>query len=115
MLTISKKSTGHCTQNIRKSHCCRIFDSINLLDDDYLLRHSIETCALSLLVAGALDLDNIELYNIGTAAILHDIGLCKMPHLIHNSNMQPHERNCGLNILSMATILQKESGYPGHF
>lgn len=110
MLTISKRARDIAHKILENPIVVEFLIRINLLDDDYLLRHSIETCALSLLVAGALDLDNIELYNIGTAAILHDIGLCEMPHLIHNSNMQPHEKKLWIEHPVYGYYLTKESG-----
>ena len=83
---------------------------INLLDDDYLLRHSIETCAMSLLVAGALGLDKTELYNVGVASILHDVGLCEMPHLIHKPHLLPHEKKLLKEHSVYGHYLTKESG-----
>lgn len=110
MLTVSKRSRDIAHKILANPIVVEFLIRMNLLDDDYLLRHSIETCALSLLVAGALDLDDVELYIIGTAAILHDIGLCEMPHLIHNSKMLPHEKKLWTEHPVYGYYLTKESG-----
>lgn len=110
MLTISKSARIIAHKVLENPIVIEFLVRISLLDDDYLLRHSIETCAMSLLVAGALSLNKTELYNIGVASILHDIGLCEMPHLIHKSHLLPHEKKL-LNEHSVyGYYFAKESG-----
>lgn len=91
MITISKRARIIADKILKNSIVVDFLMRIKLVDDIFLLRHSIETCALSLLVAGALGANDVELFNIGAAAILHDIGLCEMPHLIYKSDKKPHE------------------------
>lgn len=51
---------------------------VNLIDlkffDDYTFFHSVNVTVLSVLVGTELGLDRSELYNLGLAALLHDIG-----------------------------------------
>lgn len=54
-----------------------------ILDDGFLYEHLINTCVYSLLVAGAMGFDTYNMQCIGTGALLHDIGLCEMPSIIH--------------------------------
>ncbi len=57
---------------------------MKLIDNYYLYKHCIGTCALSLLVAGAMRLSFAEMVTIGSGALLHDLGLCEMPLLIND-------------------------------
>ncbi len=56
---------------------------MKLLDDCFLFKHSVNTCVLSLLVAGAMGINEITVENIGIGALLHDLGLCEMPQVIN--------------------------------
>lgn len=55
---------------------------MKLVDSVFLYEHSIAVCALSLLIAGAMDLDESDIKKIGSAALLHDLGLIEMPLLL---------------------------------
>lgn len=57
--------------------------NMKILDQNYYL-HAVKTCALAILTAGAMKIEPREVYFIGTAAILHDIGLIEAPYLIKN-------------------------------
>jgi len=50
--------------------------------DDYLSNHSINVCLLSLAIAGRLKMSLRDINNLGLAAILHDIGMTKVPENI---------------------------------
>lgn len=91
MMEVSKEARNTANKILRNSIIIDLLIRIKLEDDNFLLRHSIETCALSLLVAGSLGIKDTELFNIGAAAILHDIGLCEMPHLIYKQDMKSQE------------------------
>lgn len=51
---------------------------INIIDlktfDNYTFYHSVNVCILSIVIGKALNLNKKQLYNLGLAAILHDIG-----------------------------------------
>lgn len=55
---------------------------MKLLDDGFLFKHSVNTCILSILVAGAMGINEMTIENIGVGALLHDLGLCEMPQVI---------------------------------
>lgn len=56
---------------------------MKLLDDCFLFKHSVNTCILSLLVAGAMGMNETSVENVGIGALLHDLGLCEMPQVIN--------------------------------
>lgn len=58
---------------------------MKILDSIFLFPHSITSCALSLLVAGAMDINEQEMIKIGKGALLHDLGLCEMPMLLRGN------------------------------
>ncbi|MEW5692546.1 MAG: HD-GYP domain-containing protein [Candidatus Hydrogenedentota bacterium] len=47
--------------------------------DNYLLSHSINVCILSVLLGYAMGFDKNELIGLGEGALLHDIGMAKIP------------------------------------
>ncbi len=55
---------------------------MKLLDDCFLFKHSVNTCILSLLIAGAMNMTETSVENVGIGALLHDLGLCEMPQVI---------------------------------
>jgi len=54
---------------------------MKICSNEFLYKHCIASCALSILVAGALDLPSDEILAIGQAALLHDVGICEMPFI----------------------------------
>lgn len=84
--------------------CIRIVDNIidddivinfcvqmKISDNEYLYKHCANTCALSLLIAGSLELSYSQIKDIGIAALLHDLGLCEMPTLIQLTQRKNQE------------------------
>jgi len=55
---------------------------MKLVDNIFLYEHAIAICALSLLIAGSMGLKTKEIVAIGSAALLHDLGLAEMPLLL---------------------------------
>ncbi|MGM0501868.1 MAG: HD-GYP domain-containing protein [Bacillota bacterium] len=82
MVDISKKVRKLMLKIINNEAVLEFCTRMKLIDNDLFFMHSATTCALSLLVAGAMGLDDKEIIKIGTAALLHDIGLGEMPFLI---------------------------------
>lgn len=82
MVQVSKKSRKIVKDIVSDEKILNICVQIKLTGNKNLFNHSINTCASSLLVAGAMNLTDTELYNIGVAALIHDMGLCEMPFLI---------------------------------
>ncbi|QOR35389.1 HD-GYP domain-containing protein [Clostridium sp. 'deep sea'] len=70
---------------------------INMIDlkvfDDYTFYHSVNVAVLSIVVGIALKLPRTTLHNLGTAAILHDIGKVFVPkHILNKSGkLTPEE------------------------
>ncbi len=62
---------------------------INLTDiwslKDHTFAHSVNVCILSLLIGLAVGYDQIQLKELGTGALLHDIGKAMIPEFIVNS------------------------------
>lgn len=64
---------------------------MKICNNEFLYKHCISSCALSTLVAGTLDLSDEEIYIIGQAALLHDIGLCETPFIIESTKRNNQE------------------------
>lgn len=62
--------------------------NINLYEvkayDDYTYIHCVDTCIMSIFLGEALGLSKDELKDLGTSALLHDIGKTKIPNNIIN-------------------------------
>lgn len=52
--------------------------------DNYTFLHSVDVCIYSVITAKALNMEYDEIYNLAMAAILHDVGKCKVPLSILN-------------------------------
>lgn len=83
-----------------------------LLDDQFLFKHSINSCVLSLLVAGAMGFDAYNMQCIGTGALLHDIGLCEMPALIHPRQRSSQQESLWKEHPRYGYYIAKEAGIP---
>lgn len=85
---------------------------MKILDNTKYYRHGINTCALSLLVASALKLKDDDIINIGTAALLHDIGLCEMPGIVkkNTDNLTMQEEALWKEHTNYGYYLMRESG-----
>jgi HD-GYP domain-containing protein (c-di-GMP phosphodiesterase class II) len=47
--------------------------------DDYLVEHSLRACVLALALGRQLGLDDSDLHALGIGALLHDVGMVKLP------------------------------------
>lgn len=54
--------------------------------DEYTFKHSVDVATISMVVAGHLDYSEKEVYDIGIAALLHDVGKSRIPTEILNKN-----------------------------
>ena len=64
---------------------------MQIINNQALFCHGVNTCALSMLLAGALGLSKTEILNIGIASLIHDVGVCEMPFLINKDVKSPQE------------------------
>lgn len=106
--------------------------------EDFLFSHSLKVCAVSLLIAIAMEHERESLIEIGQGALLHDIGILKLPAGFLNKPSAPSVKETqeyknhplygvsilknikGINRNSLLIVLQhheKEdgSGYPKGF
>lgn len=64
-----------------------VYNFIDLkLMDEYTFFHSVEVCIISLLIGMELDLNMVQLEELGIAALLHDIGKIFVPTEILNKS-----------------------------
>ena len=56
--------------------------------DDYLPYHSVNTCSISVVFGQELGLNRAQLHELGTAALLHDIGMAEIDQEILNKRRQ---------------------------
>lgn len=54
------------------------------VSDEYTFRHSVDVATISMVVAKTMGLDNKEIYEIGVAGLLHDIGKSQIPNEVLN-------------------------------
>ncbi|MDR5659258.1 HD domain-containing phosphohydrolase [Serpentinicella sp. ANB-PHB4] len=66
---------------------------MKIIDNDFLYKHSVATCVMSLLVEGAMDLKESEIYNVGIAGLLHDVGLRETPYLLNGKKRNKQEES----------------------
>ncbi len=52
--------------------------------DEYTFKHSVDVATLSMIIAKKMGYDSHEIYNIGIAGLLHDMGKSKVPTEILN-------------------------------
>ncbi len=55
-------------------------------NESYMYPHSINTAILSVILAKQLNLDDEMILNIGTGALLHDVGMFNIPAYIYSKN-----------------------------
>ncbi|HYH01512.1 MAG TPA: HD-GYP domain-containing protein [Bacillota bacterium] len=56
--------------------------------DDYLFTHVVNVAMLALIIGQQLKLDEVELKDLGLAALLHDFGMTKLEYSIYDHNRQ---------------------------
>lgn len=54
------------------------------VSDEYTFKHSVDVATMSMIVAKKLGMSHEEIYDIGIAGLLHDIGKSKIPNEILN-------------------------------
>ena len=54
------------------------------VSDEYTFKHSVDVATMSMIVAKKLGMSKDEIYDIGIAGLLHDIGKSKVPNEILN-------------------------------
>lgn len=83
--------------------------------DNESVAHSVNVCTLSLIFGRYLGLDKKQLHELGTGALLHDIGESKVPReiLLNHSNQTAEERKLMEDhTLHGVVLLQRIKGLP---
>ena len=94
-----------------KAHAWSIF--INVLSNyvDWVYSHSINVAIVSLMIAGQLNYNENELWNIGLGAFLHDVGMILIPKDIiqkpgplDEQEMLTVQQHCDLGVSSVKSM-----------
>ncbi len=54
------------------------------VSDEYTFKHSVDVATMAMIIAKQMQMSEEDIYNIGVAGLLHDIGKCKIPAEILN-------------------------------
>lgn len=119
MIQVSLLAQRIASKIVARETILKFCIEMKLVDSIFLYEHSISTCALTLLTAGAMDLDEEEIEKIGIAALLHDLGLIEMPLLLEPKKSQNGksfvlERDVLSNINTSITLAADESMWQEH-
>jgi len=82
--------------------------------DNYLASHAVKSTIISLIIGMYLKLPNHRLLELGVAALLHEIGMIKLPAQIYLSDrpLQPFERKAILTHPVLSFNLLKSFEFP---
>ncbi|MDR0496350.1 MAG: HD-GYP domain-containing protein [Treponema sp.] len=83
-------------------------------DDNYLVSHSVNSTIISIIIGSFLKLPNHRLIELGVAALLHEIGMIKLPSQVYLSKrpLQPHEQKAILSHPVLSFNLLKSFDFP---
>jgi HD-GYP domain-containing protein (c-di-GMP phosphodiesterase class II) len=81
---------------------------------NYLAAHSVRSCIIALVIGTSLKLPNHKLIELGIAALLHEIGMLKLPSQIYLSDRQltAHEQKAILTHPILGYTLLKSFDFP---
>ena len=54
--------------------------------DEYTFTHSVNVCIFAVAIGRRLGLNKLQLFDLGIAALLHDVGKSRIPHEVLNKN-----------------------------
>ncbi|MGH4118619.1 HD-GYP domain-containing protein [Clostridium sp.] len=91
MVEISRLARKIKDELLENEILLKICLEMKINSNDYLYKHCVGSCALTLLVAAAMKLPDSEIYDTGAAALVHDLGMCEMPFLINRKDMNKAE------------------------
>jgi HD-GYP domain-containing protein (c-di-GMP phosphodiesterase class II) len=82
--------------------------------DNYLASHSVKSTIIAIIIGFYLKLPNHRLIELGVAALLHEIGMTKLPPQIYLSNrpLQPQERKAIFSHPILSYNLLKSFDFP---
>lgn len=83
--------------------------------DEYLVQHSLRVCVLALALGRQLGMDDSDLHALGIGALLHDVGMVKMPDAVLKKPGPLDERERALleqHVYWGIELLQQMPGVP---
>jgi HD-GYP domain-containing protein (c-di-GMP phosphodiesterase class II) len=83
-------------------------------NDNYLASHAVKSTIIAIIIGFYLKLANFKLIELGVAALLHEIGMIKLPPQIYLSKrpLQPQERKAILTHPVLSYNLLKSFDFP---
>lgn len=82
--TTSTKITNDLMKAIDDNEALAVDISTLKTSDEYTFKHSVDVATMSMIIAKRLGMPQKEVYNIGIAGLLHDMGKSKIPNEILN-------------------------------
>lgn len=110
MVDVSEQVRSLIDNIINNETILKFCTRMKLIDNELFFKHSAMTCALSLLIAGAMELTEEEIIKIGKAALLHDIGLGEMPFLIKKGTIAEENNELWAEHTTYGYYIAKEEG-----
>jgi HD-GYP domain-containing protein (c-di-GMP phosphodiesterase class II) len=82
--------------------------------ENYLARHSVKSTIIAIVLGVSLKLPNHRLIELGTAALLHEIGMVKLPPQLYMTNkpLSPPERKAILTHPILSYNILKNLSFP---
>lgn len=80
----SAKITNDLVNAINVNDALAVDISALKTSDEYTFKHSVDVATMSMIIARNLGMSNQDVYNIGIAGLLHDMGKSKIPNEILN-------------------------------
>ena len=89
-------------------------NSLSSPDDNYLASHAVKSTIISIIIGFYLKLPSHRLIELGVAALLHEIGMIKLPSQVYLSNrpLQPQEQKAILTHPVLSYNLLKTFDFP---
>ncbi len=90
------------------------FSALRNLDKNYIVEHSVRTTILSTAIGATLRIPAHKLIELGTAAILHEIGMIRLPPQVYMSSkeLSPQERKAILAHTVLGFKILKQYSFP---
>lgn len=80
----SNKITSDLLKAINNNDALAVDISALKTSDEYTFKHSVDVATMSMIIARNLGMSDADVYNIGIAGLLHDMGKSKIPSEILN-------------------------------
>lgn len=81
---ITQNITNDLMRAINANDAVAVDISLLKVSDEYTFKHSVDVATMAMIIAKKLGMSQQEIYDIGIAGLLHDIGKSKIPNKILN-------------------------------